>query len=259
MDKQTITGNGGASYTLTHAVANAQEIEVFVNNVRQEAGVAYTVSGTALTMTGNVASTDDFYVIYQGKALQTTVPPDDSVTKAMMGTTELDLATIKDSTGTNTALTIDSDGRVLTPANPKFSVYLSATSASTDFSSAAGAVPFDTIDFNIGSCVAISSSVATFTAPITGYYQFNLFVNFSNCESANHINTYLQKDGAFSSNSDLDYRYIEDPSGATYNMASTGALIYLTANQTINPMITVNGDTSVTIRDGSRFSGFLVG
>lgn len=82
MDKQTITGNGGTSYTLTHSVANAQEIEVFVNNVRQEPAVAYTVSGTALTMTGNVASTDDFYVIYQGKALQTTVPPDDSVTTA---------------------------------------------------------------------------------------------------------------------------------------------------------------------------------
>lgn len=86
MDKQTITGNGGASYTLTHAVANAQEIEVFVNNVRQEAGVAYTVAGTALSMTGNVASTDDFYVIYQGKALQTVVPPDGSVTNAKIDT-----------------------------------------------------------------------------------------------------------------------------------------------------------------------------
>jgi len=86
MDKQTITGNGGTSYTLTHAVANAQEIEVFVNNVRQEAGVAYTVSGTALTMTGNVASTDDFYVIYQGKALQSVVPPDGSVTNAKIDT-----------------------------------------------------------------------------------------------------------------------------------------------------------------------------
>jgi microcystin-dependent protein len=84
MDKQVITGNGGASYTLTHAVANAQEIEVFVNNVRQEAGVAYTVAGTALSMTGNVASTDDFYVIYQGKALQTVVPPDGSVTEAKL-------------------------------------------------------------------------------------------------------------------------------------------------------------------------------
>jgi phage-related tail fiber protein len=84
MDKQTITGDGTGNYTLTHAVANAQEIEVFVNNVRQEAGVAYTVAGTALSMTGNVASTDDFYVIYQGKALQTVVPPDGSVTQAKL-------------------------------------------------------------------------------------------------------------------------------------------------------------------------------
>lgn len=84
--KQDITGDGGASYTLTHAVANANEIEVFVNNVRQEPTSAYSVSGTALTMTGNVASTDDFYVIYLGKALQTTVPPDGSVTSAKLGT-----------------------------------------------------------------------------------------------------------------------------------------------------------------------------
>ena len=82
MDKQDITGNGGTSYTLSHAVANAQEIEVFVNNVRQEPAVAYTVTGTTLTMTGAVASTDDFYVVYQGKAVQTVVPPDGSVTSA---------------------------------------------------------------------------------------------------------------------------------------------------------------------------------
>lgn len=84
MDKQTITGNGGTSYTLDHAVANVNEIEVFVNNVRQEPSVAYTVSGTALTMTGNVASSDDFYVVFQGKALQTVVPPDGSVTQAKL-------------------------------------------------------------------------------------------------------------------------------------------------------------------------------
>ena len=82
--KQVITGNGGASYTLTTAVANANELEVFVNNVRQEPAVAYNVSGTALTMTGNVASTDDFYVVYQGKAVQTTTPSPSSVTAAML-------------------------------------------------------------------------------------------------------------------------------------------------------------------------------
>ena len=82
--KQTITGNGGTSYTLSHAVANENEVEIFVNNVRQEggSGKAYTVNGTALTMTGAVANTDSFYVIFLGKALQTTVPPDGSVSTA---------------------------------------------------------------------------------------------------------------------------------------------------------------------------------
>ena len=73
LDRQSLTGDGGTGYTLDHAVANENEIEVFVNNVRQEPGTAYTVSGTTLTMTGNVASTDDFYVVYQGKAIQTSV------------------------------------------------------------------------------------------------------------------------------------------------------------------------------------------
>ena len=107
MDKQTITGNGGASYTLTHAVANAQEIEVFVNNVRQEAGVAYTVNGTALSMTGNVASTDDFYVIYQGKALQTVTPPDGSVSTGKLASGAVTDAKIDTMTATKLTGTID--------------------------------------------------------------------------------------------------------------------------------------------------------
>lgn len=74
--KQTITGNGTAGpYTLNYSAGGNQDIEVFVNNVRQEPGVAYTVSGTSLTMTGNVLSTDDFYVVFQGSAQQTISPP----------------------------------------------------------------------------------------------------------------------------------------------------------------------------------------
>ena len=40
-DKQTITGDGTVTYTLSHSVANA-EVEVFVNNVRQEGGSQHT-------------------------------------------------------------------------------------------------------------------------------------------------------------------------------------------------------------------------
>ena len=44
---------------------------MYVNNVRQEPTVAYTVVGTSLTMTGSIAASDDFYVVFQGKALVT--------------------------------------------------------------------------------------------------------------------------------------------------------------------------------------------
>ena len=76
---QDLTGVTGSpvkrGFTLTYPANNAQAIEVFVNNVRQEPGVAYTVSGTALTMTGDVETTDDFYVVFQGYATQTVTHP----------------------------------------------------------------------------------------------------------------------------------------------------------------------------------------
>lgn len=89
MDKQTITGDGTTGpYTLDHSVGSEQELEVFVNNVRQEpgSGKAYTVSGNQLTMGGNVDSTDDFYLIYQGKTIGTVTPPDESITRDMLVT-----------------------------------------------------------------------------------------------------------------------------------------------------------------------------
>ena len=68
MSYQDLTGGSGTSFTLDYPVGNENEIEVFVNNVRQEPTVAYTTAGTALTMTGTIAATDDFYVVFQGKA-----------------------------------------------------------------------------------------------------------------------------------------------------------------------------------------------
>ena len=80
-EKQTLTGNGGTSYTLQQSVSQASDIEVFVNNTRQEPTVAYTANNTTLTMTGAVNSSDSFYVIFQGKAIQTAgLPVDAAIT-----------------------------------------------------------------------------------------------------------------------------------------------------------------------------------
>ena len=80
---QDLTGGTGTSFTLDFPAGSAQDIEVFVNNVRQEPGVAYTVAGTSLTMTGSIVASDDFYVVFQGKAQQTITPGAGTITEDM--------------------------------------------------------------------------------------------------------------------------------------------------------------------------------
>ena len=114
---QDFTGGTGTSFTLNDPVGSAQELEVFVNNVRQEPGVAYTVSGTALTMTGSIVATDDFYVVFQGKSTGTATHPAGQALTATDGTfNKVDVDNIRidgntiSSTDTNGNITIDPNG-----------------------------------------------------------------------------------------------------------------------------------------------------
>tara|TARA_B100000927_G_scaffold51664_1_gene38611 strand:+ start:492 stop:1415 length:924 start_codon:yes stop_codon:yes gene_type:complete len=77
--KQDITGNGGTTYTLNAVVTSPEDIEVFINHVRQEPTTSYGVSGTTLTFTEALASTDDCYVVYQGRTVGTRAPGDNTV------------------------------------------------------------------------------------------------------------------------------------------------------------------------------------
>ena len=71
VEYQDLTGGTGTSHTLDHPVSSANELEVFIGNVRQEPGVAYTAGGTTLTLTTAVTASDDFYVVFQGKTVGT--------------------------------------------------------------------------------------------------------------------------------------------------------------------------------------------
>lgn len=82
--KQDLTGATGTSLTLTHAVSKEEDIDLYINNVKQEPTTAYTVADTAVTLTGSVVASDDIYVVYNSLALQTVVPPDGSVTQAKL-------------------------------------------------------------------------------------------------------------------------------------------------------------------------------
>ena len=100
LQKQTITGDGGTSYTLQQSVGSALDVAVFINNTRQEPTTAYSASGTTLTMTGAVNSSDHFYVIFLGKAITTTGLPVDAV-----ATTNINSSAITEAKIANTAIT----------------------------------------------------------------------------------------------------------------------------------------------------------
>ena len=77
--KQSFSTSATTSYTLDNSISSTQDIALFINNVRQSPVDAYTVSGTALTLTSATAGTDEMYCVYLGKTVGTVNPPNDSV------------------------------------------------------------------------------------------------------------------------------------------------------------------------------------
>ena len=118
--KQSFTPNGSTTvFTLTNPVATANDLEVFVGNVRQEPTTAYTATGTTLTMSEAPASGLNFYVINKSFAQVTTTPPDNSVGTAKIVNSAVTAAKIaalpNTSVGTSQLATgLDLTGKVAT-------------------------------------------------------------------------------------------------------------------------------------------------
>jgi len=70
--RDSFTGDGSnTNFTLSRNAHHENDLEVFVGNVRQQPGSAYTVSGTTLAFTGTPANGEVIYVVHQAGALQT--------------------------------------------------------------------------------------------------------------------------------------------------------------------------------------------
>lgn len=128
VDKQSFTPNGIlTSFTLNRPVTNANDLEVFVGNVRQEPTAAYTAAGNTLDFgTGNAPPNGvNFYVIYKNQAQVTTTPPDGSVSSGKLDTNITVAGTLgvtgisKFANGTNSApsitFTSDTDTGIYKP------------------------------------------------------------------------------------------------------------------------------------------------
>ena len=77
--KDDLTPNGSTTaFTLSKQVANANDIAVFLGNVRQEPTDAYTVNGTTLTMSEAPDAGLNFYVLHIAGTLESSVIPADA-------------------------------------------------------------------------------------------------------------------------------------------------------------------------------------
>jgi len=203
---QEFSTSATTSYTLDHAVANENELALFVNNVRQQpgSGKAYTATGTALTLSAATASTDTMYCVFLGRALQTVVPATNSITAAMVGN---DLISGKDALASEPA---DTDEFLVSDAGTLKRIDYSLIKGggitmvdqfrlTTTFQG--DAVPIasnlervDTDGFSqIGTGMTESSGIFTF--PATGIYlvQFNVHFTTNETEDSryNRAETYV--------------------------------------------------------------------
>jgi len=111
--KDDFTADGSTTaFTLSKNVASANDIAVFVGNVRQEPTDAYSVSGTTLTMSAAPSSGVNFYVLHiAGTHESSVVPADGTITNSKLSLTYT-TSTTATGDGSTTGYTISSGHNV---------------------------------------------------------------------------------------------------------------------------------------------------
>ena len=196
--KQSFTPNGSTTaFTLSHQVANANDLEVFVGNVRQEPTTAYTASGTTLTMSEAVATGLNFYVIFKNKAQVTTTPPDNSVGTAKLlndAVTSAKLATDSVSTDAlNLASNYTFTGTIAGVKCPAFKARKSSAQDGVGHNSSTK-VTFETEIYDTDNCYDTSNS--RFTPTRAGYYLITAQLEAAHTVDEARLMGILWKNGA---------------------------------------------------------------
>ena len=129
VETQTITGDGSTSYTLNNAVADGKDLLVYINNVKQEegSGKSYTATGTTITFTEAVASTDSCYVVFIGQAIGTVTPKDGSIVSSMLADANLEMPNTLDLNGKELILDADADTSITADTDDQIDIKIAGS------------------------------------------------------------------------------------------------------------------------------------
>ena len=175
-------------------------------------------------------------------------------------TTTAQIGTIKDAGGNANAMTIDSTGRVLTPARPAFFAFPSA-----NFSSGTGAGTtqiFASTQHNVGG--HYSTSTGKFTVPIAGVYMFGSTIA---TDSSTSVIVYMSAEVTINGSVGSNLRFQggwgeKDSSTNTHHREHYSVQLYLAVGDTAQ--FSHESNVNVTILGGNSgrhtsFWGHLIG
>ena len=222
--KQDLTGASGTSLVLSHAVANANDIALYINNVRQEPTTAYSTNGTLVSLTGSVANTDDIYLIYLARAVQTTVPPDGSETTAKIADDAVNL------TSKVTGVLPVANSQTNTPAFRAIRTSALAQTQNNQTLMLYNAEQYDTHN-------AYNTSNGRFTPQVAGKYFVNMSIGMDGLGASNTLQLVLKVNGA-------DWAVGYTVGGAGFQLAS---VITLDADDYVTAHFKTNCASSVTV------------
>lgn len=155
----------------------------------------------------------------------------------------LNVDKIRATGSTTDAVTVDSTGRMFTPARPAFRA---RNSGITNYTTASSTMVFNTTDFNVGS--GYSTSTGVFTCPVAGMYMFsyNLF-----SLTGNTCNIDLLHESAIVSRSEIQ--------DSTSGYQSTGATVLIECAANDEVKLFLNSGQVHTNTGLNHFSGCLMG
>lgn len=261
----SISGNDDAGKGLSFT--DGAYVDVALNGVTLVAGTDYNTT-TANTIAGlSALSAGDIIeiLVYDVFNVADTVSATSGGTFSggVTATGGLNVGTIKEVTGTTTAMTIDSTGRVLQPAKPFFHV---SESNNTGAVGITGQLAFDTVVTDIGSNY---NTAGFFKAPVAGIYQFNFSgmgcgtTSGAALPSNQSVQAILQKatDDAFTTGLvSFASGFSQVVSSTSFPNISVSGSILLAANDRVRAVMGNNYVFASTnaIYD-PQFSGYLVG
>ena len=159
-------------------------------------------------------------------------------------------------TGGNTAMTVDSTGRVTKPQTPAF--HVSLASAQT-LSTTAATVLFEDRGTSYNNFLqgGITISSGVITVPIAGVYQFNTLIR-ANSVGSGFITARIMRN-SMSGSEEGGYIIIGNTRSTDYDNL-TGSTVYnMSASDTVKIEMKTSADTSWNVGTQSEFSGFLIG